>query len=233
MSRKTLSLVVGLCLGLIPLPSAAEENYGAILQALPGPVPVVTSPSCLTGGAATDKGADPAFLAEYSRPFDDQAGKAVVAYLNSAVAAAPGSAVAPVGPDDFDGRTPTEAFAFWYASLGLDPANALDVAALYLMMAWAAQEDQISVLVSLNSYRVAAVKAQLIRAEQRCAFLLSAKDDLAAQRNQMIALTGILIDGMESHSRSDTLESFAADARKLFNDQIGGLLLIERGFVTP
>jgi hypothetical protein len=233
MSRKVLSLAVGLCLALIPLASAAEENYGAILQALPDPVPVVTSSSCLTGGADAPAVADPAFLALYSRPFDDDAGKAVVAYLNSAIAAAPGSAVAPLGPADFDGQTPSQAFALWYSSLGLDPANVLDVAALYLMMAWAAQEDQMSVLVSLNSYRVAAVKAQLIGAEQRCAFLLNAKEDLAAYRNQMIALTGILIDGMESHSRSDTLESFAAAARGVFDDQIGGLLLIERGFVTP
>ena len=49
----------------------------------------------------------------------------------------------------------------------------------------------------------------------------------------MIALTGLLIDGMESHSRSDTLDSLAADARKVFGDQTDGLRLTTRGFVMP
>lgn len=233
MSRWMLSPVVGLCLALFPLASAAEENYGAILQALPGPVPIVTSPSCLAGGAATAKGADPAFLAEYSVPFDDAAGKAVLAYLDRAIAAAPGSAVAPPGPDDFEGLPPVEAFTQGYSRLGLDPTNALDVAALYVFAAWAAQQGDVSALASLYDAQLAPVKTQMIGGELRCAFLFSVKDDLAAQRNQMIALTGLLIDGLESHSRSDTLESLAVDARKVFGDQTGGLRLTPRGLVLP
>jgi hypothetical protein len=230
---RTHALVAGLCLTLVPFASTAEENYGAILQKLPGPVPVVTSPSCLTGGTDAEAGADPAFLAEYTRPFDEDAGKAVLAYLESAIAAAPGSAVAPPGPDDFEGQTATQAFTQAYSSLGLDPANVLDVATLYLSVAWAAQKGEISALMSLDANRLAAVKAQLVGGELRCAFLNGVKDDLAAQRNQMIALTGILIDGMESHSRSDTLDALAADARKVFADQTDGLHLTERGFVSP
>jgi hypothetical protein len=233
MLRRTHPFVAGLCLALIPLAATAEENFGAILQALPGPVPVVTSPSCLTDGADAEAVADPAFLAEYAIPFDEEAGKAVLAYLDSAIAAAPGSAVAPPGPDDFQGQTPTQAFTKAYSKLGLDPTNVLDVATLYLAAAWAAQKGEVSALVSLDANRLAAVKAQLVGGEQRCAFLIGVKDDLAAQRNQMIALTGILIDGMESHSRSDTLDALAADARKVFADQTDGLRLTERGFVSP
>jgi hypothetical protein len=224
MSRRMQSLVASLCLALIPQASAAEENYGAILQALPGPVPVASSPSCLTVGADAEAGADPALLAGYATPFDEAAGKAVLAYLDSAIAAAPGSAVAPPGPADFQGQTPTEAFTQAYSSLGLDPANALDVAALYLVVAWAAQKGDLSVIVLLEADQMAAVKTQLVAGELRCAFLFSVKDDLAAQRNQMMALT---------HSRSGTLDGLAADAHNLFADQIDGLLLTNRGFVTP
>ncbi len=233
MSRRMQSLVAGLCLALIPQASAAEENYGAILRALPGPVPVATSPSCLTAGADAEAGADPSLLAGYETPFDEAAGKAVLAYLDSAIAAAPGSAVAPPGPDDFVGLTPTQAFTQAYSSFGLDPANALDVAALYLVVAWAAQKGDLSVIVLLEADQMAAVKTQLVAGELRCAYLFSVKDDLAKQRNQMIALTGLLIDGMESHSRSGALDDLAAAARDVFGDQIDGLLLTERGFGTP
>ncbi len=233
MSCRMLSPVVGLCLGLIPLASAAEEDYGAILRALPGPVPVVTSPSCLTGGADAAAGADPAFLAEYTIPFDEEAGKDVLAYLDKAIAAAPGSAVAPPGADDFEGLPPIEAFTQGYNRLGLDPTNALDVATLYVFSAWAAQQGDVSALASLYDAQLAPVKTQMVGGELRCAFLFSVKDDLAAQRNQMIALTGVLIDGLESHSRSDTLESLAVDARKVFGDQTGGLRLTPRGLVLP
>ena len=233
MFRRTFARVAGLCLALNPLAATAEENFGAILQALPGPVPVVTSPSCLTGGADAEAGADPAFLAEYTIPFDEEAGKAVLAYLDNAIAAAPGSAVVPPGPDDFGGLTPVEAFTQGYSRLGLDPTNALDVASLYVFAAWAAQQGEVSALASLYDAQLTPVKTQMVGGELRCAFLFSVKDDLADQRNQMIALTGLLIDGMESHSRSDTLDSLAVDARKVFGDQTDGLRLTTRGFVMP
>ena len=233
MFRRTHAFVAGLCLALIPLSATAEENFGAILQALPGPVPIVTSPSCLTGGADAEAGADPAFLALYTTPFDEAAGKAVLAYLDSAIAAAPGSAVAPPGPDDFGDLTPTQAFTQGYSRLGLDPTNALDVAALYVFVAWAAQQGDVSALASLYDAELAPMKTQMVGGELRCAFLFNMKDNLAAQRNQMIALSGLLIDGMESHSRSDTLDSLAVDARKVFGDQTGGLRLTPRGLVMP
>ena len=233
MFRRTFARVAGLCLALNPLAATAEENFGVILQALPGPVPVASAPSCLASGADAAAGADPEFLAGYARPFDADAGDAVLAYLSSAIAAAPASAVAPPGPADFGGQTPTEAFTQAYSSLGLDAANALDVAALYLIVAWAAQEGEISVISSLEADQLEAVKTQLVGGDLRCAFLFSVKEDLATQRDQMIALTGLLIDGMESHSRSGTLDGLAVDARRVFGDQIDGLILTRRGFVMP
>lgn len=233
MFRRIHALVAGLCLALIPLSATAQENFGAILQALPGPVPVASSPSCLASGSDVASGADAAFLAGYARPFDADAGQAVLDYLAIAIAAAPAAAVAPPGPADFGGQTPTEALTQAYNSLGLDPTNALDVAALYVFLAWAAQQGDVSALAALHADQLAPVKTQMAGGELRCAFLSSMKDNLAAQRNQMIALSGLLIDGMESHSRSNTLDSLAVDARKVFADQTDGLRLTSRGFVLP
>lgn len=208
-------------------PAAA---YLAAVAALPDRLPLVTTPACLAGAVdAPPVEVDAETLSRYRIAFDEAA--ASDALDRVARLMEPASGIDPPRAEDLLPDSPAVGISRSYNEFGLDPADVLDVAAFYLLVIWVAQEGDEALVASDPTGILVVLRRQLLAAELRCFVLGKEADDLAATRNEMIALTGLLVEAFEVQGRAGTPDKLGAPLRASLGRQIQGLRLTEAGFV--
>lgn len=215
-------------------PTLAEDataSYPRLLDNLPGPVPVVTASSCLAG--ASDDGGSAELLDRYTVVFDAAAAQDVLRRIEVLVDAVPTANVPPISAADLGSDSPEISLAKDFRSLGLDPDNALDAAVVYLSVIAIAQSGDLAPLSADGRAIMSVVRAQVIGGEMRCFSLGALGPDLAAARNEMVALTILLMHAIEAQSLQGGVEPLGSVVKKVFGDQISGLTLGPKGFVAP